>query len=83
MRPCASVNISRAGSRAFPATPIRACLVAGVVMPCMALGVVATRRRKTCFPTGVTANPQKAKSTITAMAFCVYINDFQEYLLID
>ena len=49
-------------------------LVAIVVMPCMALGVTATRRRKTCFPTGVTANPQKAKPTTVAMAFCVYIN---------
>ena len=29
MRPCVSVNISRACSRIFPATPIRACLVAG------------------------------------------------------
>lgn len=35
------------------------------------------------FPTGVTANPQKAKPPTVAMAFCVYINDFQEYLLID
>ena len=37
-------------------------------------GGTATRRRKTCFPTGVTANPQKAKPTTAAMAFCVYIN---------
>ena len=29
MCPCVSVNISRAGSRIFPATPIRACLMAG------------------------------------------------------
>ena len=29
MRPCVSVDISRACSRIFPATPIRACLVAG------------------------------------------------------
>ena len=29
MRPCVSVNISRACSRIFPATPIRACLMAG------------------------------------------------------
>ena len=28
-RPCVSDNISRAGSRIFPATPIRACLMAG------------------------------------------------------
>ena len=37
-------------------------------------GVVATIRRKTRFPTGVADNPQKAKPTTTAMAFCVYIN---------
>ena len=35
------------------------------------------------FPTGVTANPQKAKPPTVAMAFCVYINPLQEYLLID
>jgi len=29
MRPCVSDNISRACSRIFPATPIRACLMAG------------------------------------------------------
>ena len=29
MRPCVSGDISRASSRIFPATPIRACLVAG------------------------------------------------------
>ena len=29
LRPCVSGNISRAGSRIFPATPIRACPVAG------------------------------------------------------
>ena len=29
MRPCVSDNISRAGSRIFSATPIRACLLAG------------------------------------------------------
>ena len=29
MRPCVSGDISRARSRIFPATPIRACLVAG------------------------------------------------------
>ena len=58
-------------------------MVAVVVMPCMALGVTATRRRKTRFPTGVIANLQKAKPTIAAMALCVYINHLQEYLLID
>ena len=45
-----------------------------VVMQSMALGMVATTWRKTRFPTGVTANPKKAKPTTDAMAFCVYIN---------
>ena len=45
-----------------------------VVMQSMALGMVATTWRKTRFPTGVTANPKKAKPTTAAMAFCVYIN---------
>ena len=58
-------------------------MAAVVAMQRMALGMVATTRRKTCFPTGVTAIPQKAKPTTVAMAFCVYINDLQEYLLID
>ena len=44
------------------------------VMQSMALGMVATIRRKTRFLTGVTANPKKAKPTTTAMAFCIYIN---------
>ena len=43
-------------------------------MQSMALGMVATIRRKTRFLTGVTANPKKAKPTTAAMAFCVYIN---------
>ena len=42
-------------------------------MQSMALGMVATIRRKTRFLTGVTANPKKAKPTTAAMAFCVYI----------
>ena len=45
-----------------------------VVMQSMALGLVATIRRKTRFLTVVTANPKKAKPTTAAMAFCVYIN---------
>ena len=138
MRPCVSDNISRAGSRIFSATPIRACLLAGrkatnnkkpplavkkvrltpvqkmitlfsigrcqtdgitqsvvflpptadflngqrpLFEPCRLLpsckawrwGMAATTRRKTRFPTGVTANPQKAKPTTAAMAFCIYI----------
>ena len=44
------------------------------VMQRMALGLVATTRRKTRFPTGVTAIPKKAKPTTTAVAFCIYIN---------
>ncbi len=45
-----------------------------VVMQSMALGVAATTRRKTRFPTGVTVSYKKAKPTTAAMAFCVYIN---------
>ena len=44
-----------------------------IVMQSMALGMVATTRRKTRFLTGVTANLKKAKPTTVAMAFCVYI----------
>ena len=43
-------------------------------MQSMALGMVATTRRKTRFLTGVTANLKKAKPTTAAMDFCVYIN---------
>ena len=48
-------------------------MTAVVVMQSMALGMVATTRRKTCFPTGVTYSHKKAKPTTDAMAFCVYI----------
>ena len=44
-----------------------------VVMQRMALGMVATTRRKTRFLTVVTDNPKKAKPTTAAMAFCIYI----------
>ena len=44
-----------------------------VVMQNMALGVVATTKRKTRFPTGVTDSHKKAKPTTAAMDFCVYI----------
>ena len=44
-----------------------------VAMQRMALGMVVMIRRKTCFPTDVTATPKKAKPTTAAMAFCVYI----------
>ena len=45
-----------------------------VVMRSMALGVAATTKRETRFPTGVTDSHKKAKPTTGAMAFCVYIN---------
>ena len=45
-----------------------------VVMQSMALGMAATRRRKTSFPTAVTDSYKKAKPTTAAMAFCVDIN---------
>ena len=54
-----------------------------VVMQSMALGMVATTRRKTCFPTGVTDSHKKAKPTTAAMAFCVYINHKLMQLLMD
>ena len=54
-----------------------------VVMQSMALGMVATIRRKTRFLTGVTATPKKAKPTTTAMAFCVYINLLQKKQIMD
>ena len=43
------------------------------VMQRMALGMVVMIKRKTRFPTDVTATPKKAKPTTVAMAFCVYI----------
>ena len=54
-----------------------------VVMLSMALGMVATTRRKTRFPTGVTDSPKKAKPTTTAMAFCIYINLLQKEQIMD
>ena len=45
-----------------------------VVMRSMALGVAATTKRETRFPTGVTDSHKKAKPTTAAMAFCGYIN---------
>ena len=44
-----------------------------VAMQRMALGMVATTRRKTRFPHGVTTVTKKAKPTTAAMAFCIYI----------
>ena len=49
-------------------------MTAVIVMQSMALGMVATTRGKTRFPTGVTDSHKKAKPTTDAMAFCVYIN---------
>ena len=48
-------------------------MAAVVAMHRMALGMVVTTKRKTCFPTGVTTVTKKAKPTTDAMAFCVYI----------
>ena len=48
-------------------------MAAVVVMQSMALGMVVMIKRKTRFPTDVTATPKKAKPTTVAMAFCVYI----------
>ncbi len=46
-------------------------VAAVVAMQRMALGMVATTRRKTRFPTDATATPKKAKPTTAAMAFCI------------
>ena len=48
-------------------------MAAVVVMQSMALGMVVMIKRKTRFPTDVTATPKKAEPTTVAMAFCVYI----------
>ena len=58
-------------------------MLAIAVMQSMALGMVTTIRRKTRFPTGVTANPKKAKPTTVAMAFCVYINLLKKEQIMD
>ena len=44
------------------------------VMPCMTVGMAETTRRETHFPTGGTTRHTKAKPTVTATAFCVYVN---------
>jgi len=46
-------------------------VAAVVAMQRMALGMVATTRRKTRFPHGVTTVTKKAKPTTAAMAFCI------------
>ena len=49
-------------------------VAAAVVMPRMTVGMVETTRRKTRFPTiGATVHT-KAKPTVTATAFCNYVN---------
>ena len=48
-------------------------MAAVVAMQRMALGMVVMIKRKTRFPTDVTATPKKAEPTTSAMAFCVYI----------
>ena len=61
--------------RTFGTPKARFFTVAAVVaMQRMALGMVATTRRKTRFPHGVTTVTKKAKPTTAAMAFCIYIN---------
>ena len=47
-------------------------VVAAVVMPRMTVGMVATMRRKTRFPTGVTDRHTQAKPTAVTTAFCVF-----------
>ena len=41
-------------------------------MPCMTVGMAASTRRKTHFPTVGTDITTKAKPPSTAMAFCIY-----------
>ena len=43
------------------------------VMPCMTVGMAETTRRETHFPTVGTTSHAKAKPTVTATAFCVYV----------
>ena len=43
------------------------------VMHRMTVGMVETTRRETHFPTGGTTSHTKAKPTVTATAFCVYV----------
>ena len=47
-------------------------VVAAVVMHGMTVGMVATMRRKTRFPTGVTDRHTQAKPPATATAFCCF-----------
>ena len=58
-------------------------MLAVVVMQSMALGMVATTKRRTRFPTGVTTVTKKAEPTTAAMAFCIYINLLQKEQIMD
>ena len=64
MRPCVSGDISRASSRIFPATPIRACLMAGwkaanTKSPPLAVKKVRLRRYKKRLPYFLSAGVKK------------------------
>ena len=48
--------------------------MAAVVMQCMTLVMTVMTRRKTCFLTGVTNSPNKAKPTTASTAFCLYLH---------
>ena len=48
-------------------------VAAAVVMHRMMVGMVETTRRETHFPTGGTTSHAKAKPTVTATAFCIYV----------
>ena len=49
-------------------------VMAVVVMQCMTLVMTVMTRRKTCFLTGVTISPNKAKPTTATTAFCLYLH---------
>ena len=42
-------------------------------MPRMTVGMVETTQRKTLFPTIGATSHTKAKPTVTATAFCIYV----------
>ena len=48
--------------------------MAVVVMQGMTLVMTVMTRRKTCFLTGVTNSPNKAKPTTATTAFCLYLH---------
>jgi len=49
-------------------------VIAVVVMQCMTLVMTVMTRRKTCYLTGVTISPNKAKPTTATTAFCLYLH---------